>query len=113
MRLVQLLKILMDNSVKYSPKKLSIRLTISDDHDNYCLSVENETTKVMSQSELEESFEAFKRGSDNQHIDGHGLGLTIAKQIIERHKGNIQIEFLRDHVLIRSICLSKYQGEVS
>lgn len=113
MRLVQLLKILMDNSVKYSPKKSSIRLTISDDHDNYCLSVENETTKVMSQSELEESFEAFKRGSDNQHIDGHGLGLTIAKQIIERHKGNIQIEFLRDHVLIISICLPKYQGEVS
>jgi len=37
-------------------------------------------------------FQPFFRGSNTSHADGHGVGLAIAKQIIEAHGGTITAE---------------------
>lgn len=46
----------------------------------------------ISENDKKHIFEPFKRGLNAQNIKGHGVGLSLVKQIIELHKGSIQVE---------------------
>jgi two-component system OmpR family sensor kinase len=57
------------------------------------------------ESELEHIFQPFFRGSASQQTDGHGIGLAIAKQIIEAHGGMIAVRNLPTKGLLVEITL--------
>ena len=68
---------LVDNAIKYSPKGSTINIRIYKSYLNYNLDIEN-------------IFERFYRGKNSVSKDGLGLGLYIAREIIEKHSGNIR-----------------------
>lgn len=81
------------NAVRYTPESGNIVVSI-DKIDNLSYSIKVEDTGVGIPSyEMTEIFSPLYRGekSRNRKTGGSGLGLSIAKQIVEKHKGKIQV----------------------
>jgi signal transduction histidine kinase len=92
-RLRQLLLILTDNSIKYNRPGGEVELALWADQDNVVLTVTN-TGPGIPPEIIDRVFDRFFRGdpSHNKEIDGCGLGLSIARRIVEAHSGDIRIE---------------------
>jgi signal transduction histidine kinase len=86
----QLISLLLDNAMKYTPEDGSIRLTLSASGKNKTLSVWN-TADSIAPGRHDELFERFYRpdSSRNSATGGHGIGLSVAKAIVTAHKGKI------------------------
>ena len=80
---------LVDNAIKYSPNGSTINISVYKSYLNYNLDIENEC-KDISEETLPKIFERFYRGKNSVSKDGLGLGLYIAREIIEKHGGNIR-----------------------
>lgn len=80
---------LVDNAIKYSPNGSTINISVYKSYLNYNLDIENEC-KEISEEILPKIFERFYRGKNSVSKDGLGLGLYIAREIIEKHGGNIR-----------------------
>ncbi len=80
---------LIDNAIKYSPNGSTINISTYKSYLNYNLDIENEC-QDLSEETLPKIFERFYRGANSVSKDGLGLGLFIAREIIEKHGGNIR-----------------------
>ena len=90
--LVQALKQLVDNALKYSPSASLITINACHDDSLISISVRDQGPGL---TELEQSrvFEKFYRGRyDGSAVQGTGMGLTIAKEIAEAHGGAVSVE---------------------
>lgn len=85
----QITGILLDNAIKYAKSK-EIELKLGKKGHNIVLSVKN-SSEPFSDDELRQLFDRFYRTekSRNSEHGGYGLGLSIAKSIVESHKGKI------------------------
>ena len=70
-----------DNAVKYGMQDAPIEVVISDGK----LSVKNSVEKEISKHELQKVWEPYTKLSTARNSKGNGLGLAIAKRIIEMH----------------------------
>ena len=89
--LTDVLVILLDNAVKYSPSKSTITLSAQKRGKQATLSV-SDTGQGIAAEDLPHIFDRFYRADtsrSSQNVAGHGLGLSIAKQIISAHRGHI------------------------
>ncbi|MBM7568563.1 sensor histidine kinase [Paenibacillus sacheonensis] len=86
----QVVMILLDNAVKYANAEGSIALKMSRRHHDVQLAVTN-TGEGIAAEHLERIFDRFYRidASRSRKKGGYGLGLAIAKSIVEQHKGRI------------------------
>lgn len=93
MELMQLvLRHLVDNAVKYSPASSPISITARLSDDAVVISVRNEGEGIP-EWELSKIFEKFYRGSTVRHqVPGTGMGLSIAREIVLAHGGNVRVE---------------------
>jgi signal transduction histidine kinase/CRP-like cAMP-binding protein len=89
-RLRQVLNNLLGNAVKFAPPQGLITLTVENKHDYLQISV-MDTGAGIPPEDLPHVFDEFFRGRDVERA-GAGLGLSIAKKIVEAHKGNIWVE---------------------
>ncbi len=89
----QLVSVLLDNAIKYSDEGGQIRLSLKRQNKALRLTVEN-TAENVSRELLDNMFERFYRGdpSRNSAAKGYGIGLSIAKAVVEAHKGRITAE---------------------
>lgn len=89
----QLAGILMDNAVKYSSEKGNITLTLKKKGKKALLEVYNDAEELP-QGKLDVLFERFYRldSSRNSGTGGSGIGLSVAKVIVQAHKGRITAE---------------------
>ncbi len=77
---MQLLHILIDNAVKYSPKGQAVDISLTADRSLLHLSVKN-GGEPLSAEDLEHIFDRFYRSDKARSGGGHGLGLSIAKSL--------------------------------
>ncbi len=95
-RLKQLLYILLDNAIKYTPNGGEVTLTLSeqtyDKQPALCIAVQD-TGVGIPLGEQKHIFDRFYRVDKNRsrQMGGTGLGLAIAKWIVEAHHGTIQV----------------------
>ena len=89
-RLRQLLIILIDNAVSHNPDGVHIRLTASRSGQTLEIVVEDDGIGIPPE-QLGRVFERFHRVGVARHARGTGLGLPIAKWIVEAHGGSIQL----------------------
>lgn len=89
-QLKQVVMILLDNAMKYTEPKGSIHIELKRHHHDMTLSVTN-TGEGIAPEHLDPIFERFYRtdASRARKHGGYGLGLAIAKAIVEQHKGKI------------------------
>lgn len=92
-RIQQVLTNLISNAIKYSNDGGTVRVVIEDTNDSGILHVED-TGIGIPQEDLKRIFERFYRAdkSRNRKTGGAGIGLTIAKTIVQAHKGKISVE---------------------
>jgi len=79
------------NAVKYTPDKGKVELNIKDEKE--CILIEVKDNGIgIPETDLQHIFEEFYRAENARKIekDGTGLGLSFAKQVVERHKGHIR-----------------------
>jgi two-component system OmpR family sensor kinase len=105
-RIQQVLSILMDNAIKYSPSGLPIEISVKQNN-TYIVVTVKDFGKGISATEIENIFERFVRFS--KHNEGLGLGLPIAKAIIEAHGGQITVESVQSEGSLFSITLPTMQ----
>jgi K+-sensing histidine kinase KdpD len=86
----QLVSLLLDNAVKYSSDGGAITVTLRSQGKTKELVVENTVTDIRP-GRHEELFERFYRPdkSRSKETGGFGIGLSVAKAIVEAHKGKI------------------------
>jgi PAS domain S-box-containing protein len=92
-KFVQLLNILLDNAVKFSPSGSAIEVDLERDEDMVVVSVLDRGNGIPEDSR-EKIFDRFIQVEDAAHHSkiGLGLGLYIARQIAEAHGGTVWVE---------------------
>jgi signal transduction histidine kinase len=92
-QLKQVVMILLDNAIKYTNAKGTIDLSLIHHSNNILLSVKN-SGEGISEEHLEKIFDRFYRTDKSRarKSGGYGLGLAIAKAIVEEHKGKINVK---------------------
>jgi len=97
MRLRQLLLNLADNAVKYNERGGRIEMSLVRQNDDVVFTLTN-TGPALPAELRARVFERFFRGdlAHNSAIEGSGLGLSIAKSIVEAHQGVIGYDVLPD-----------------
>jgi len=91
-RLVQVVSNILINAAKFTPSERAVFLTVDTDATTIAVSVRDEG-KGIEPDLLANVFDIFAQGqqSADRRTGGLGLGLTIAKSIIEAHRGQIAI----------------------
>ncbi|SNX53151.1 ATP-binding protein [Thermoanaerobacterium sp. RBIITD] len=82
-----------ENGIKYTPEGGSVTLKLSCDDKNVYIKIAD-TGIGISQETLPKVFERFSRGDTarSQKTGGFGLGLAIVKEIVDLHKGHIDVK---------------------
>ncbi len=87
----QLVYVLLDNALKYSPSDGTISLNLAKKGRSIQLEVFNTTASEVRSEQLKYVFDRFYRTDDsrNSETGGHGIGLSVAKAIVASHGGDI------------------------
>lgn len=104
-KISQLVGILVDNALKYSNKESEIEFSIKKNRDSVVISCSN-LSKEFSVADTSMLFERFYRSDNDERSEqeGFGLGLSIAKAIIELHSGTIKADY-QDEIVNFTIIL--------
>ena len=89
-RVMQAVRNLLDNAIKYSDAGGAIETSVWSDGDSACISVRDHGVGVP-EADLERILKPFERGSDTGEIPGSGLGLFITRGIAVAHGGELRV----------------------
>ncbi len=78
---------LLDNAVKWSPPGGTVRIRLN----HGTLTVEDEGPGIA-EADREHVFERFYRSDESRAMPGSGLGLSIVRQVTERHSGTVRVD---------------------
>jgi len=101
----QLTNILLDNALKYSPAGGSVAVSLKAAGKNAVLQVSN-TSEAVDPESLRHLFDRFYRTdkSRNSQTGGHGIGLSIARAVVDAHRGKISAAW-RDGQMVMTAVL--------
>ena len=89
--LKELFIILIDNAIKYGKKDGWVKIQVKKAGRNVLVSVKDDG-RGISKHHLPHVFDRFYRVDESRSKEGYGLGLSIAKKIVEQHKGEIKVK---------------------
>lgn len=105
--LMELISIFIDNAIKYTPAGGQINITSQSQNRNIAIKVAD-TGQGIKATDLPHIFERFYRADSSRHKEsagGYGLGLSIAKKIVEAHHGHIEVASTPDKGTVFTIVL--------
>ena len=90
--LKQLIRILIDNSIKYTPANGQVILRVDKKEGQAAIVIQDEGAGIPA-ADVPHIFDRFYRADESRtrNTGGAGLGLSIAKWIAQRHKGLIEV----------------------
>lgn len=91
----QLVLILLDNALKYTPAGGSVSVSTATDAHAVFLTVQD-TGIGMRKADIAGAFDRFYQADRTRHSGGFGLGLSIAKWIVEAHGASLDIKSAPD-----------------
>lgn len=92
--LTELLVIFLDNAVKYSKKLTNVTLESKRTDGHIVIRIMDEGIGI-DEKDIPHLFNRFYRADKSRtktDVSGYGLGLSIAKQVIEQHHGSVAVE---------------------
>jgi two-component system sensor histidine kinase KdpD len=96
---------LLENAAKYSPAESPIYISATESDGKIMVSIADRGPGI-DDFEQELIFEKFFRGKDNRYsVQGTGMGLAIAKAVVEAHGGHIQVVSQMGHGSVFSFSL--------
>ncbi len=107
MALADLVKILIDNALQYSPKNSQITINISN-HDNQAKFEITNSGSGIQADKLAHIFDRFYRADSSRTTGehkGYGLGLALAKKIVELHNGELTASSIPDETTTFTLTL--------
>lgn len=83
---------LLENALRYSPEGTTVKISVRSNGNGQAQIVVEDHGMGIAQEELAQIFERFQRGdpSRNRETGGFGLGLAIAKALVEAYGGTIR-----------------------
>lgn len=92
--LTNLFVILLDNAIKYSPKKSKIEIKSMKNDGTVTISFTDHGIGIAAEN-IPHIFDRFYRSDQSRtksETNGFGLGLAIAQKIVQNHRGTIEVE---------------------
>jgi signal transduction histidine kinase len=92
--LTELLVVLLDNAIKYGKQNSSVKINTLKEDGKVIISVSDNGIGI-DEKDLPHIFDRFYRAEKSrskENVSGYGLGLSIAKKIVELHNGLITVE---------------------
>ncbi|WP_231575278.1 sensor histidine kinase [Paenibacillus sp. FSL P4-0081] len=90
--LMRLMDNLLSNAVKHNPPGVVVNVYVGRMNDKVCIRV-IDNGKGMDEETLHHLFNRYYRGTNSdESTEGSGLGMSIAKTIVEAHGGEIQVK---------------------
>lgn len=81
---------ILDNAVKYSPLESTVEVSVERFEFYVCISVRDEGIGI-SEEERAQIFSRFYRSAEVQQEDGIGIGLYLAREIVQKEKGYMKV----------------------
>ncbi|MBR1729681.1 MAG: sensor histidine kinase [Selenomonadaceae bacterium] len=93
-KIKQLILILVDNAIKYTPKGGNVTIRIESINEAAVTFSVQDSGIGIAKEDQDKIFERFYRvdKARSREIGGNGLGLSIASEIVRLHEGNISVE---------------------
>jgi len=88
--LEEMLLIFLDNGVKFTPQGGKVTVSAQSDK-KYAILEIKDTGIGIAKEDLPHIFDRFYRADKSRANPGFGLGLSLAKKIIERHQGSVEV----------------------
>ncbi len=98
-----------ENGCKYSPNH-QVKISLSFIENKIIVLFSNECVSI-NQSEIDQLFQPFQRGSNASSIKGYGLGLSLTRRIMLIHKGEIKAEISNDNNIMVSVILQSMHNK--
>ena len=96
---------LIDNGAKFGKDNV-VEVTLDVLDSEISLTFKNSGTPISPEDQTT-IFEPFKRGKNSRNIKGHGVGLSLVKQVIELHHGSLIVVSSQDEGTIFTVKLPR------
>jgi signal transduction histidine kinase len=90
-RIAQVLNNLLENAIRHTPRGGRITVLVGRGASEVRIAV-RDTGEGIAEEDLQKIFQSFYQGSGQSGGGRLGLGLSIAKEIVESHKGRLWVE---------------------
>lgn len=82
---------ILDNAIKHSPNHGIIHVSLISDRQSVVVSIRDHGEGIPLEIQ-KHIFEKFYQGDSSRKSDGNGLGLALAKRVVDLYKGTIQVK---------------------